>query len=938
MTCLPAWEPWMREGHRTMPGVGLPGVGSLTSLDTGAMGEVWRGRSTVTGAPLAVKLLRADVLDPAAVPRFQQEIEVVAGLSHPNVVYVLDVGRTSAASCWGEGTPYLVMELLTGGTLANLAGASWPVLRRALVELLHGLGAAHAAGVVHRDLKPANVLLGAATDARPGLKLCDFGVATLMGRSARSAGSLAYMAPEQLTGGPVGPWSDLYAVGGLAYFLLTGRVPDASGNLRQVVARKLDGPLTLPAASAAVAEWVASLTAPSWRARPRHVGEALDRLLALEGAEVAARAATSEVSETFVFTEGHAPVPDAPQPLPMREPPAAGLRLPEHPPPQPLAPPPHLLAGAGLGVVRLRRASLRGRQTDQQVLWRWLAAPPSPLGLVGPPGAGVRRLAHWLVAAARTAGATAVWLGPGSHLDDALAPWWPGLRAGELPCRRARAAGPVLVVTEEDRPDLPDDVHVLRVGDSGAQPGEGAVHVLGPLSARVVAAVVADLAPVAPWWALSLAYAAEGCPGRAIACLVDDAEAGRLHWYADGWAPADPARAERLLREGSSAPGHLDHDLLSVVADARAGREEAFLAGLHALVERVEQQGHLPVRGVAGFVREVGGLGGLSMPLRALVDGWLRVVDARQLRLAGDPRAGAALRSVLDAPDLARFGRLRALAVLEQVRLADLVAAPGPTRALIDTGLAALRDPRSPVERAGVPVSDAELRAWFAYNRVLIDVRDAALSTRAEAMAEVAEAALAAGVERVAADAAADLAVSLSHSDPVGAVAWARRSVALNQSLRRHSGLADATSTLGHALSAAGSLREALGCFDAAVAAYRRLGSAFEVFALLGAARAHLRLGEAEAARDRLQVALPLARGAGPGVFGYGLRLYAAACFVVGDQHACRQALGSAARVDPDPLPETRELRRNLLEAYPPPVGEGFWALSRGMHASEVSG
>jgi serine/threonine-protein kinase len=188
--------------------------------------------------------------------RFQREAEAVAGLRHPNVVQIHDVGEV-------DGLSYFTMELMEGGSLAQkLAGTPQPAREAAqLVATLAGaVGAAHACGIVHRDLKPANVLLTAPPTAE-GLpaggqpswgtpKITDFGLARRLGaesgltQTGVAIGTPSYMAPEQAAGRPdeVGPAVDIYALGALLYETLTGRPPfrgaTAAETVHQVISQE----------------------------------------------------------------------------------------------------------------------------------------------------------------------------------------------------------------------------------------------------------------------------------------------------------------------------------------------------------------------------------------------------------------------------------------------------------------------------------------------------------------------------------------------------------------------------------------------------------------------------------------------------------------------------------------------------------------------------
>jgi serine/threonine protein kinase len=178
-------------------------------LGTGGMAAVWLARDERLGRPVAIKAL-SDLLagDEAFVRRFSREARVVAGLSHPNLVRVFDFGD--------DPRPYLVMEYVEGGTLAELLREperklDCNVLVRRLLEALEHV---HAARIVHRDIKPANVLMGRDGRAR----LTDFGIAqpedaTHLTQAGGVMGTMRYLAPEVLHGEPATPVSDLYALG-----------------------------------------------------------------------------------------------------------------------------------------------------------------------------------------------------------------------------------------------------------------------------------------------------------------------------------------------------------------------------------------------------------------------------------------------------------------------------------------------------------------------------------------------------------------------------------------------------------------------------------------------------------------------------------------------------------------------------------------------------
>jgi serine/threonine-protein kinase len=198
-------------------------------IASGGMGDLYRAVDGVLNRPVAVKLLAERFAgDEEIRSRFRREALVAARLSgEPHTVTIFDVGE------W-RGRPFMVMEYLGGGTVEQIVRRGTPGLERAL-ELLGqaalALDAAHALGVVHRDIKPANLLL----DDAGSVRVADFGVATAAGLDSLTLagtvlGTAGYLAPEQAQGRPVTAASDRYALGVVAYELLTGTRPFARGS------------------------------------------------------------------------------------------------------------------------------------------------------------------------------------------------------------------------------------------------------------------------------------------------------------------------------------------------------------------------------------------------------------------------------------------------------------------------------------------------------------------------------------------------------------------------------------------------------------------------------------------------------------------------------------------------------------------------------------
>ncbi|MFI5955860.1 protein kinase [Cryptosporangium sp. NPDC051539] len=200
-------------------------------LGRGATGGVYAAHDVHLDRPVAVKIL-VQAGDTLTTPeRFQREARTTARLNHANIVAVHDVGRVSERDTIdaAPGTPFLVMELLTGGSWKDELSRRHPTPERvasALAGVARALAAAHAVGVTHRDIKPANVLISGDGEA----KLADFGIAkstesTGLTKPGDIVGTLAYTAPECLEGQSAGPAADVWSFGVMLYESLSGRRP-----------------------------------------------------------------------------------------------------------------------------------------------------------------------------------------------------------------------------------------------------------------------------------------------------------------------------------------------------------------------------------------------------------------------------------------------------------------------------------------------------------------------------------------------------------------------------------------------------------------------------------------------------------------------------------------------------------------------------------------
>ena len=212
-------------------------------IGRGSMGRVYRAEHTGLGRPCAIKVMNPGLIarQPQILGRFWAEARAVAGLIHPHVVTVHNLGSD-------RGYHYIEMEYVPGGVSLRRAlvrdGPPEPIRATTLVrQVVAALGAAHHAGLVHRDVKPANVLLTADGHA----KLADFGLVRRFAggedSAAPVAGTPSFMAPELFAGAAAGPGSDLYAVGVMYYYLLSGRLPFAAGHLRRLIVLHRDAPV-----------------------------------------------------------------------------------------------------------------------------------------------------------------------------------------------------------------------------------------------------------------------------------------------------------------------------------------------------------------------------------------------------------------------------------------------------------------------------------------------------------------------------------------------------------------------------------------------------------------------------------------------------------------------------------------------------------------------
>ena len=293
-TCPITHLPMPTEGGRTKKR--SVQIGSLidkkyvlkTLLGSGGFGVVYAAENVVDGGLFALKFLGNKTRDAAL--RFEQESRIAHRLQHPNICRVFDSGTTAG------GTPFFVMELLAGATLGRRMDQRALDPHEAvgiMVQVLSGLSAAHAMGVIHRDIKPENIFLEEQQGLEPVAKILDFGTAKLrdallMINTAKgmSVGTILYMSPEQVQGHQVGIQSDIFASAVVLYEAIAGRHPFPGKSHLEVATRILrESPAPLRARVGACSPAFCSVVATALEKDPaRRSGSAEQFRDALEAA------------------------------------------------------------------------------------------------------------------------------------------------------------------------------------------------------------------------------------------------------------------------------------------------------------------------------------------------------------------------------------------------------------------------------------------------------------------------------------------------------------------------------------------------------------------------------------------------------------------------------------------------------------------------------
>lgn len=444
----------------------------IEPIGQGGMGVVWRGVHRAQGVPIAAKVIgRGKALARPFVLAFHNEVQAVARLNHPGIVMVFDYGvipkefENSTEGQVTAGSPYLIMEWLGGRTLRQrLRPASWKDLKATIEAILNPLAYAHARGVVHRDLTPKNMIFGAAAAHRLGLKLIDFGLASVgrlqkgFGEEKISGGTPGYLAPEQLIRPAEceqGPWTDLYSVGCTVYELAAGRRPFERTKVTELATAHLIEPVPPlnPSFDVPVGfqAWLARMMETDPKARFRRAADAIHALQIIDAnSEMEThpadrlrleRTAPPDLSmpsppidsiRAFVDSELH----DSTAPI-TGDTTVTHVTLGPKPPGQPKtlkksfdvtfpfpsipgdwrygeAPrPPMSLVGAGLGLYGLRATPLVSRERERDRMWSTLIrvvkqGRAEAVVIRGSAGVGKSRLAQWITERAHEVGAATV--------------------------------------------------------------------------------------------------------------------------------------------------------------------------------------------------------------------------------------------------------------------------------------------------------------------------------------------------------------------------------------------------------------------------------------------------------------------------------------------------------------------------------------------------
>jgi Protein kinase domain len=641
----------MSEGGRT---VGRYEV--IREIGRGGMAIVYLARQSDLDRYVALKELSTfHQSDATFTRRFVRESRVIASLSHPNIVTVYEYYEEG-------GAPYIAMEYVPRGSLRpHVKRLSVAQAAGVLEGLLAGLSHAEANGIVHRDLKPENLMV--TTDGR--VKIADFGIAkatTSMGTSAMltatgmTVGTPTYMAPEQAMAGDIGPWTDLYSVGCIAYEMLCGRPPFVDGDTPMAIAlahirdeppppRSLNDDL-----DPALSDWIERLLVKDPDGRTRSAVNAWDEL-----EEIIIDAVGPRWRREARIVD-HAPAQDTPRPL--------------TPPPfeSKVAPTPTPGAHPAAPKEEFQSFHLADRAADREAVDTPQPATPLPAPVVRPPQLVPEPAAvEDAVPAAR---------------DDAVAPGTPEVAAPEEPpgfatygasARGADAAGDVVAPAVEPGPAAPPPVDTPEVAAADGSPGfetygasaRGGSPVEAPPAAEppapAAAAAPVDTPPPAP------AARVDTPPPVAAAPASEDSVYAVTQ--APSVPPAPPAAPPRAHApsggRGRAALTVAAAALLAVVGFLVAPRRTTTPPAPPAPVTSASAA--VALAHPAGYTRGGAAPAPLTDALvlrRTVAGGTVVVAAGRAARATGPTLLPAGLRSGLDEgtpPSHVRLGRLEAL-------------------------------------------------------------------------------------------------------------------------------------------------------------------------------------------------------------------------------------------------------------------------------------
>jgi serine/threonine-protein kinase len=261
-------------------------------IGEGGMAKVHRAQHATLQRPVAIKLLEGNALEADDVARFEREVKLVSQLSHKNTIQIFDYGQAD------DGTLFYVMELVPGINLSQLVGIAGALPPGRVISILRqvcgSLSEAHALGIVHRDIKPANIMICSRTDGADIVKVLDFGLARTMAiasapvtRKELLGGTPVYIAPERIQDPTrLDTRSDIYALGAVAFYLLTGREIVEGGTPQEILLKTIQTDPPRPSSLASnlppeLDRLVSSCLAPEPERRPQTAStilEALDSL------------------------------------------------------------------------------------------------------------------------------------------------------------------------------------------------------------------------------------------------------------------------------------------------------------------------------------------------------------------------------------------------------------------------------------------------------------------------------------------------------------------------------------------------------------------------------------------------------------------------------------------------------------------------------------